>query len=99
MVLMETELASLKQDKLQLQQQLDNVNRSLISALNQQAMDINNTLTQKINTEVSQLTQQAVDIIQTLTQRLPDLEAIQQMDKASLTHMIQGGCSGPVLTV
>ena len=80
MMLMEAELASLKQDKLQLQQQLDTVNRSLVSA-------------------VEQLTQQTVDINQTLTQRWSDLEAIQQRDKASLSHMIQGGCSGPVLTV
>ena len=124
MMLMEAELTSLKQDKLQLQQQLDAVNRSLISAeeqltqqlntkvgqLTQQAVDINITLTEKMNTEVDQLTQQAVninitltqqtvDINQTMTQRCSDLEAIQQRDKASLSHMIQGGCSGPVLIV
>ena len=47
MMLMEAELASLKQDNLHLQQQLDTVNRSLISAEEQ--------LTQQLNREVSQL--------------------------------------------
>ena len=102
MMLMEAELTSLKQDKLQLQQQLDTVNRSLISAeeqLTQQVVDINNTLTQQAVDINNTLTQQTVDINQTLIQRWSDLEAIQQRDKASLSHMIQGGCSGPVLIV
>ena len=133
MMLMEAELASLKQDKVQLQQELNAIDRSmtqkvraevgqLTQQLNTEVDQLTNQLntevgqmkqqfnrdidqlkqhfksevgqlTQQLNTEVGQLTQQAVDINQTLIKRCSDLEAIQQRDKASMSRMIQGGCS------
>ena len=100
MILMEAELTSLKQDKLQLQQKLDALTMSLISRdeelkqqLNrdintqtQQVVDINNTLTQQA-VDINTLTQQAIDINKTLTKLCSRQEMIYQRDNTSLNRM------------